>query len=190
MPGIGDADEPQFAPNDGLLLINWAAARTPKSRSPTPLGDRVANTQAGVGLASALHGRKVRMAEQHYGGAGRSRAPTDPKLEDAGNRLLMLTWIGPTEDSLPQALTPILKDAFGAAVSMTEPISLPEHAYSASRRQYHSTVLLDALAQRKRPEWERLLGIDETDRKGTCFCAAHADALRLTIDQHSSCRRR
>jgi archaemetzincin len=42
-------------------------------------------------------------------------------------------------------------------------IALPEDAYNASRRQYHSTVLLDTLARHKRPEWERLLGLTDVD---------------------------
>jgi archaemetzincin len=78
-------------------------------------------------------------------------------------RRLMLTTMGATDDALPQLLTPILKDAFGTDVSVTEPIALPEDAYNASRGQYHSTVLLDALAVRTRPEWERLLGVTDVD---------------------------
>jgi archaemetzincin len=42
-------------------------------------------------------------------------------------------------------------------------ITLPEDAYNASRRQYHSTMLLDTLARHKKPEWERLLGLTDVD---------------------------
>jgi archaemetzincin len=68
-----------------------------------------------------------------------------------------------TDESLLPALVPILGDAFGADVFTTDSIPLPDDAYNASRGQYHSTVLLDALATHKRPEWERLLGVTDVD---------------------------
>lgn len=164
----------------------------------------------------------------------------------------------PIDESVLQALVPILGDAFGADVLTAESISLPEEAYNGSRKQYHSTVLLDALVRHKRPEWERLIGLtdvdlytldlnfvfgeadarrgvavfslfrlhtadrdrfaqrvateavheightyglghctdrqcvmwfsntlDETDRKGTRFCPAHAQALNQILGRHS-----
>jgi archaemetzincin len=68
-----------------------------------------------------------------------------------------------TDVALLQALLPILGDVFGADVSTTNSVSLPEDAYNASRQQYHSTVLLDRLARHKAPEWDRLLGISNVD---------------------------
>jgi archaemetzincin len=67
------------------------------------------------------------------------------------------------DESVLQALVPILGDAFGADVFTADSISLPEDAYNASRKQYHSTVLLDALARHKRPDWERLIGVTDVD---------------------------
>jgi archaemetzincin len=52
---------------------------------------------------------------------------------------------------------------FGADVSTTNSVSLPEDAYNVSRQQYHSAVLLDRLARHKAAEWDRLLGISDVD---------------------------
>jgi archaemetzincin len=94
-------------------------------------------------------------------------------------RPLALTTVGPADGSIMQTLAPILKEAFGE-VSVVEAISLPKDAYDASREQYHSTVLLDALAKHKRPEWERLLGITDVDlfTHDLNFVFGEADARR------------
>jgi hypothetical protein len=82
------------------------------------------------------------------------------------HRRLALMPIGPPashDEALLAALVPILSSAFASTVVMSRSIGLPEDAYNPSRRQYHSTVLLDALARHKRAEWSRLIGIADVD---------------------------
>jgi archaemetzincin len=92
--------------------------------------------------------------------------PTDGQRTHAAKqprRSMVLTTLGRADDSLLKALVPMLEEVFEAHVSMTDPIALPEDAHNASRRQYHSTVLLDALAAHKKRGWERLLGMTDVD---------------------------
>ena len=95
-------------------------------------------------------------------------------------RRIVLAMLAPGEDSLLQALAPILKDVFGEEIATTKAIPLPEDAYNSSRDQYHSTVLLDALVRHKRPDWERLLGITTVDlfTPGLNFVFGQADRGR------------
>jgi archaemetzincin len=76
---------------------------------------------------------------------------------------IALTPLGSADQSLLRSLTPIVEETFGAAVTMTEAIPLLEDAYNPTRRQYHSTALLDSLAQQK-AEWStRQLGVTDVD---------------------------
>lgn len=61
------------------------------------------------------------------------------------------------------ALVPVLRESFGCEVVIAAGVPLPASAWNATRRQYLSTALLDALARAKRPEWERLLGVADVD---------------------------
>jgi len=61
------------------------------------------------------------------------------------------------------ALVPVLRETFGCEVVIAPAVPLPTRARNEKRRQYLSTVLLDALARAKRPEWERLLGVVDVD---------------------------
>lgn len=111
-----------------------------------------------------------------------------PSTATSKRRQIMLTMVAgarsgnrsPAEESLLHALAPFLEQAFGEAIGVTEPIPLPEDAYSPSRDQYHSTVLLDRLARHKRPEWDRLLGIADVDlyTPNLNFVFGEADAKR------------
>jgi hypothetical protein len=71
------------------------------------------------------------MERRRAGGSKRSR------------RHIVLTMMGPGDESWLEVLAPMLDDVFEADSSVMDAIALPEDAYSASRRQYHSTVLLD-----------------------------------------------
>ncbi len=84
------------------------------------------------------------------------------------------------DELLLAALNPIISDVFAATVITAGAISLPEDAYSAPRRQFHSTMLLDTLAMHKRPEWSRLLGIADADlyTPDLNFVFGQADAHR------------
>lgn len=60
-------------------------------------------------------------------------------------------------------ITPLIRAAFKADVGTAPDLELVQSAYSRSRHQYLSTMLLDTLATRKQPEWDRLLGIVDVD---------------------------
>jgi archaemetzincin len=89
--------------------------------------------------------------DRHAGGSQRSR------------RHIVLTMMGRGDASWLEVLAPLLDDVFDATSSVMDAIALPEDANNPSRRQYHSTVLLETLAQHKKPEWERLLGVTDVD---------------------------
>ncbi len=61
------------------------------------------------------------------------------------------------------ALVPVLRESFGCDVVIAPAVPLPARAWNATRRQYLSTALLDALERAKRPDWERLLGVADVD---------------------------
>ena len=67
------------------------------------------------------------------------------------------------DEALLAALVPIVGSAFASTVVVSPSIALPEDAHNPSRRQYHSTVLLDAWARHKRADWSRVLGIADVD---------------------------
>lgn len=79
-----------------------------------------------------------------------------------------------------EMVAPALRDAFGCAVEIAPPVALPPGAWSAERRQYLSTVILDALARSKKPESERLLGIADVDLyvPGLNFVFGESDSRR------------
>jgi hypothetical protein len=68
-----------------------------------------------------------------------------------------------SDNALIAALIPLVGEAFAASIVAVPPVPLSEDAYNASRQQYHSTILLDALVSHKRAEWSRLLGIADVD---------------------------
>jgi archaemetzincin len=84
------------------------------------------------------------------------------------------------DDWLLAELVPALQDTFKAAIETIAVIPLPADAYNSSRRQYRSTMLLESLARRKQPEWERLLGVADVDlyTPDLNFVFGEADARR------------
>jgi archaemetzincin len=76
---------------------------------------------------------------------------------------IAITTIGAVSDAAIAAMTPSVRSAFNADVAATAGVEMPQSAFSRSRAQYSSTVLLDLLARRKQPGWDRLLGIVDVD---------------------------
>jgi archaemetzincin len=85
-----------------------------------------------------------------------------------------------SDDALVAAIIPLVCEAFASSVVAAPPVPLSEEAYSPSRQQYHSRVLLDTLARHRRAEWSRLLGIADVDlyTPGLNFVFGEADARR------------
>ncbi|HEY3205132.1 MAG TPA: archaemetzincin family Zn-dependent metalloprotease [Thermoanaerobaculia bacterium] len=79
------------------------------------------------------------------------------------SRVIALAAVGDTPAADVAALVPVLRETFGAEVVVAPAIPLPPGSYDASRRQYRSTNILDALSKIRRPEWERLLGVADVD---------------------------
>src|SRR5438105_988177 len=53
--------------------------------------------------------------------------------------------------------------AFGRDVVVADGVPLPSQAFSRQRDQWRAAVILDALADAKRADWLRLLGIADVD---------------------------
>jgi archaemetzincin len=77
--------------------------------------------------------------------------------------VIAVALIGDAPPTTIEKLGPILRETFDADIVAAPAVALPASSWSASRKQYSSTKLLDALASIKRPEWERLLGIADVD---------------------------
>ena len=77
--------------------------------------------------------------------------------------VIAVALIGDAPPATIEKLRPILRETFDADVVAAPAVALPASSWNASRKQYSSTRLLDALASIKRPEWERLLGIADVD---------------------------
>lgn len=78
-------------------------------------------------------------------------------------RPIALASMGEHEGKLLAWLADELRSAFGRAVVITERLDLPGNAFSRDRQQWRAGALLDRLAQHKRPEWLRLLGVVDVD---------------------------
>jgi hypothetical protein len=127
-------------------------------------GVRICKPDDDTSTATAVpeSARGIRLAARRVIG-GREMTRRRGTHGTAVQRRIVLTPVGAIEESLLHTLVPFLKDPFGATIATTEPVSLPDAAYNSARRQYQSTVLLDALAQQKQPEWERQLGMTDVD---------------------------
>jgi archaemetzincin len=77
--------------------------------------------------------------------------------------VIALTEPGSAADDLLPVLVPILERVFDTKVAVTAAVPLPQSSYNASRDQYLSSALLDALVERKQADWDRLLGIADVD---------------------------
>ena len=77
-------------------------------------------------------------------------------------------------------VVPDVAKAFGAEVVVASPTVLPIRALDPTRGQYLARTIVDDLAHRKRPEWDRLLGVIAEDlyATGLNFVFGEADAER------------
>jgi archaemetzincin len=76
---------------------------------------------------------------------------------------IAITTIGAVSDAAIEDMMPLVGSTLHAEVAATAGIEMPPSAFSRSRGQYSSTALLDLLARRKQPGWDRLLGIVDVD---------------------------
>lgn len=84
-------------------------------------------------------------------------------LRTSGRPVIAVAPVGDVAAVQLAPLLPILRDTFGTEAVIAPAVPLPAAAYDERRRQHHSTVLLDALARVRRPEWDRLLGVADVD---------------------------
>ena len=77
--------------------------------------------------------------------------------------------IGRIDSELMTCLAEDVRTALGRDVIVAERLPLPAHSFSRHRDQWHATIILDALANAKRPEWLRLLGIVDVDLYASQF---------------------
>jgi len=80
-----------------------------------------------------------------------------------GGRVIAVAPVGDVAAEELSRLLPVLRQTFGAEVVIAPAVPLPPAAYDRRRRQYLSTALLEALAQARRPGWDRLLGVADVD---------------------------
>ena len=76
---------------------------------------------------------------------------------------IALVPFGAVGEEVLRDLASVIGPAFRRVVELGPGMEIPPSAYDPARRQHLSTALLDALAQARRPEWERLLGIADVD---------------------------
>lgn len=79
------------------------------------------------------------------------------------DRKILLVPFDVVEKGVLEKIKPYLEKTFMREVVIGEKISLFQKAYNLSRRQFHSSKLLDDLVSRKSGEYERILGIADVD---------------------------
>jgi archaemetzincin len=82
---------------------------------------------------------------------------------EPGKPVIAIAPVGDAPLPVLAALLPALRETFGCETVAAPVVALPASAYDSRRRQHLSTVMLDALAAARRPEWERLLGVVDVD---------------------------
>jgi archaemetzincin len=85
------------------------------------------------------------------------------EAQPAGKRVIAVAPVADAPAEAVSLLLPVLRETFGAEVVIAPAVPLPSTAYDRRRRQHLSTALLDALAQARRPGWDRLLGVADVD---------------------------
>ena len=77
--------------------------------------------------------------------------------------VIALAPVGETSLAMLSRIRPAVEETFGCEIAIAPAVPLPASAWSAERKQYSSTAILDSLERVKRPGWERLLGIADVD---------------------------
>ncbi|MCI0571731.1 MAG: archaemetzincin family Zn-dependent metalloprotease [Myxococcaceae bacterium] len=77
--------------------------------------------------------------------------------------IIALAHMGSVDLTALDHLSDEVQDAFDREARWVTPLTLPPSAWNSSRHQFHSTTLLDVLAQVREPGWERLLGVVDVD---------------------------
>lgn len=78
-------------------------------------------------------------------------------MQDTG----IIVPIGKVDTKLLQELAETLSDRFPITFTVGEPMEIPEQAYNSRRDQYHSTTILEDLAERY--DNEKVLGVIDKD---------------------------
>lgn len=94
--------------------------------------------------------------------------------------LIAVQAIGDVTGGDVALVVPEVAKAFGADVVIAPSTPLPIRALDSKREQYLARTIVDDLARRKRPEWDRLLGVVAEDlyARGLNFVFGEADAER------------
>jgi archaemetzincin len=78
-------------------------------------------------------------------------------------RRIAIAPVGHVEPTLVDWVAEDVRAVLGRDVIVAAPLPLPGEAFSGQRDQWRAAVVLDALAQERRPDWLRLLGIADVD---------------------------
>jgi archaemetzincin len=78
-------------------------------------------------------------------------------------RPIVIAPVGQVERRLVGWVAEDARAVLGRDVVVADGVPLPSEAFSQQRHQWRSAVILDTLADAKRPDWLRLLGIAEVD---------------------------
>jgi archaemetzincin len=77
--------------------------------------------------------------------------------------VIALAPVSGTSLAMLSRIRPAVVETFGCEIAIAPAVPLPASAWSAERKQYRSTAILDSLERVKQPGWERLLGIADVD---------------------------
>src|SRR5438045_9470429 len=78
-------------------------------------------------------------------------------------RPIVIAPVGQIERRLVASAAQDSRAILGRDVVVGDGVPLPSHAFSRQRDQWRAAVILDALADAKRADWLRLLGIADVD---------------------------
>ena len=78
-------------------------------------------------------------------------------------RPIVVAPVGRVERMLVAWVAEDARAVLGRDVVVADGVRLPSHAFSRQRDQWRAAVILDALADAKRTDWLRLLGIVDVD---------------------------
>jgi len=83
--------------------------------------------------------------------------------EEKMKKFIYLVPVGDIDKNILAMLKDPLKSEFGFECKIGENIEIPKKSYNESRRQYHSTAILDELKKVYKDDTERILGLIDKD---------------------------